>query len=53
MLSPGFKNEKKDPSVKDKRQVRGDLHSKVNDDFNFRNLSIDVFFLFVKTFLFP
>ena len=40
-----LKTKKKNPSGKDKRQVRDDLHSKVNDDFNFRNLSVDVLFL--------
>ena len=45
-----LKTKKKNPSGKDKRQVRDDLHSKVNDDFNFRNLSVDVLF-FMKTFV--
>ena len=49
-MSPGLKNEKKNPSVKDKGIVRDGLHSKVNDDFNFPNLSVD-FLLFMKTFL--
>ena len=47
---PVLKTKKKPPSVKDKRQVRDGLHSKVNDDFNFRNLSVDVLFL-MKTFV--
>ena len=45
------KKEKKTPSVKDQKKVRDGLHSKVNDDFNFRGLSVDVL-LFMKTFLF-
>ena len=40
------KRKKKTPSVKDQKKVRDILHSKVNDDFNFRDLSIDVFFIY-------
>lgn len=51
MLSLGLQNEKKKtPSVKDKKKMHNGLHSKVNDDFNFRNLSVDVLFLFLFFF---
>lgn len=41
---------KKTPSVKDKKKMHNGRHSKVNDDFNFRTLSVDVLF-FKKTFV--
>ena len=47
---PVFKTKKKTPSVKDKKKMHNGLHSKVNDDFNFRTLSVDVLF-FMKTFV--
>ena len=49
---PVFKTKKKTPSVNDKKKMHNGLLSKtgVNDDFNFRNVSVDVL-LFMKTFL--
>lgn len=49
-MSLRLKNKKETPSVKDKKKMHNDRHSKVNDDFNFRNLSVDVLF-FMKTFV--
>lgn len=37
--------QKKTPSVKDQKKVLDGLHSKVNDDFNFRHLSLIFFYL--------